>query len=403
MAKMRSNMEIWNAMRVEYPSFGQITSKATEETFTEKGWTAMKNLDGTAISEFFKLLIRVTFNRLDLADSKDYFDEIGYGESFENPYGGVIQRVAINMLKPISPKYKGLTDGSSVDPYVVRKPSTSERFFNQNFDYQNLVSIQEYEMKTIFLDQYGFDAFSSGLMAASLAGYAEQKYLAKLECVNEILNSTEYPLQDTQKITATFADDENPTADELKNQFIIPIQTLLDSANAMSSTSGFNSYKFRSRFDKSNMVMLVRAGFMEAVEANVNAYAFKDDYLKLPIEYHIVNDFGGLQPYKESTYTTPLYPVYDSLGAMIGYNEQEGQSNVTVKENEAFFKDPNKDVIALISDKRSIFHAVQNPITIIPHLNGAGLYTNYWQSSPNNAIKYDPIYNNIAVYKSTGE
>lgn len=399
---LRTNVEIWNGMRVKYPNFGSITAEATADTFTEKGYTAFKKLNNNLLSDFFGLLVRVAFQRIDLADSKDYFDEIGYGETFENSRGGVIQRIAVSMLKGTSPKFKNLKDGDAVNPFLVRKPKVAERFFDQNFDYQNYVSIQEFDIKLIFLDEYGFDSFMTGIVSASLAGYAEQKYLAKLECVNEIINSTEFPLQDTQKIEVTFADPEKPTVEEYRDNFIVPIQTLIDSADAMSSTDGFNSYGFRTKFEKDKIVMLVRSGFMESVNANVPAYAFNDSYLKLPIEYHVVNDFGGLVPYKEAEFTTQLYPVYDkTTGEMIGYAEEDGAEEATVKEGDVYMKDPNADVIALISDKRSIFHAIQNPITMFPHVNGAGLYTTYWQSSPDNSIKYDPIYTNIVVKKKT--
>lgn len=402
MATLRSNIEIWNAMRVKYPTFGEIAPEATVDTFTERGFTALQRYPGDVVNTFFGLLVRVSFNRLNLAESKDYFDEIGYGEKFDNAYGGVIQRISVDMLKSINPLYKNLTDGSSVDPFKVRIPRTKERFFSQNQDYQNVVSLQEYQIKTIFLDEYGFDAFSAGIVAASLAGYAESKYLAKVECVNEILNSETFPLQDTQKITATFADPAKPTAEELRNQLIIPIQTLLNSANAMSSTDAFNSYKFRSKFEKDKLVMLVRAGWMESVEANILSYAFNNEYLKMPIEYHVVNDFGGLEYYADSAFETRVYPAYNSLGEQVGFETTEGQTveTPTYSNDDVYVKDPNEDVIALISDKRSIFHAVQNEITVFPHVNGAGLYTSYWQSSPNNTIKYDPIYTNIAVYKA---
>ena len=189
-----TNAEIWNVIRAKFPNFASHTSEGTAELFSERGFEALKQSDPTALNDFFGLSIRVYLNLVNISHATDRLADVGFGESFQTPYGGMIQRLATYSIKPISPKYRNLQDGKSVDPFVVRKPVTSERFWKQNFDYQNMITIQDdFQMKTIFISEYGMSEYIAGILQGMENGWIVQKYENKLEALNAALNSITYP------------------------------------------------------------------------------------------------------------------------------------------------------------------------------------------------------------------
>lgn len=169
-----TNAELWNALRAKYPSFKNHTAEATADLFTEKGFTELSRNDINALNEYFELSMRVVFQKIDLAKIKTRLQEAGLVEGYSTPMGGYTQRISIEAIAPVSPAFKGLVDGSTVDPFVVRKPKSKERFFGKNFDYQNLITIQEFQAKQMFIGESSMSAYLTGLMNGLELGYKTQ-------------------------------------------------------------------------------------------------------------------------------------------------------------------------------------------------------------------------------------
>lgn len=396
MAKI-TNADLWNAVRAKYPTFASHTAKATKEMFTEAGFEALKQLPDNPLNDFWGLLIRVYLQQVNVSHAKDNLESKGFGEFYDNPNGGFIQRMAVRSIKPISPAYKGLKDGDSPNPFVVRKPKVEERFFRQNFDYASLITIpDDFQAKQIFVSEYGFDAFISGVMEGLRNGYVIQKYENKLEVLNKALNSATYPLQETQQFETDMSAD--PTAEEL-TAFILLVKNIVSAIDMAPQSSAYNAAAFEDTQDTSRLKMLVRPGIKNAIGVKTLTGAFNPDQLSLPIDIIEVPNFGGLRPFKEKTFTTPLYEVYNDLGEVIGYAETEGATTVTVETDAVHWQDPNEDVIAIIADKGAVFESMQNGYEVEPIRNPRGRYTNYWASSPNNTIAFDPLYTFITISK----
>lgn len=394
-----SNTELWDAIRAKYPTFSSHTAAATADTFTTQGWEALKQSDSTVLNDFFNLSMRVYLQLVNISHAKDNLERGDFGETFDNPLGGYIQRLATSSVKPISPAYKGLQNGTGPDPFVVRKPEVAERFFKQNFDYASLITIQdEFQMKQIFISEYGMSEFMAGIMSGLENGYTVQKYENKLEVLNKAINSTAWPLQSTQQYTWDEAGAE-PTADELEN-LILLIKNIVTAMDIAPQSTAYNAYGYNDTQDTGRLRLLIRPGYANATAVKVLSAAYGPEFLNLPIPSIEVPNFGGLEPYEDAEYSTPLYPVYDSLGAVIGYNTTQGASEATVETADVYWKDPNENVIAVIADKGAIFESRQNGYQVEPIRNPRGLYTNYWASSPNNTIAYDPIYTFVTISKN---
>lgn len=401
MAKLAiTNLNLWNELRKMYPQFQSQTSEGTKDLFSDVGFEKLQNYNTQILNDFFNLSVRVALQIVNISHAKDPLADKGFGEYFDSPNGGVIQRMAVDTIKPVSPAYKSLLDFDSLDPYIVRKPKTSERFFNINFDYQSLITIQDFQMKQIFISEFGMAEYLSGIMVGLENGYINQVYLNKLQALNAGINSTVNPLQDTQVVSTVVS--ATPTATELTN-LLLTIKNV-KSAMVIAQTSAFNAMKFNSVQDESRLKLLVRPDFANQISTLVLAGTFNPEQLSLGIDLIPVTNFGGLSPVKVKVNPTdaevPLYPVYDKLGTQIGWNTVIGSAVVTVENGNETWSDPNEDVIAVLADKGLIFETKQNPYSVRPIINPRGLYTNYWASSPNNSINIDPLYN-MVVFKKT--
>lgn len=426
-----TNVQFWNECRKNNAQFESYTSAGTKEIFTEKGFEAIKASDLNILNKFFELSLRVAFQKVDVARATNPFTDSGLVEVYDTPNGGFVQRIAVDSISPISPVYNGLTDGSSVDPYKVRKPKSSQRFFEQNYDYQNLITIQEFQVKQIFLDEYGMGQYISGILQGLETGRIKQEFANLKAVLNAGLNSTAYPLKDTQKIETQLPDDLSTVTDDQLRGFIESIMDLMTGMDTQVSSGQYNAAGFDTKVDSSDYVLLVRAGILNKIKTRLRVGAYNPEDLALPVDRIVeVSDFGGLYPYKEEEYTTRLYPVYDSFGSetgyfiseadvgsltakktssdgtVLGYQASVGTNLSTfpniVAKKDVHWKDENSEIKAIVAQRGLIFENRQNPYIVNPIYNPAGLYTNYWASSPANGINYDYYYN-VIVFVNGGQ
>lgn len=396
-ARAITNLSLAQMLLKIYPAFSSHTAAVTAKTFTDAGFEQLTQYDPTFVNDFYGLSMRVWLNIINMSHAKDPLAEADFGEYYDMPFGGIIQRMSVDSIKPISPAWKGLKNGDSPDPFVVRKPTTHERFYKQNFDYASLVTVpDDFQMKQIFINEYGMSEYMAGIFEGLQNGYTVQVYLNKLEALNAALNSTTTPLKDTQVVGVTFADASNPTDAELKD-FILSVLNTVSAMTVGPQTGDFNAAGFNSTQDKSRLRLLVRLGYKNALRVKTLVGAFNKEELGIGIDVVEVSNFGGLKATSDGT--TPVYPVYSSLGEVIGYNTTEGASTATINTDAVQWVDPNANVYAVLADKGVIFECRQNPYTTEPIRNPRGRYTNYWASSPNNTIAYDANYN-LVVFKN---
>lgn len=418
-----TNLQLWDLARKVSPNFKAHTSKGTADMFTERGFEALRLADVNAINEFFEISLRVAFQKVNVSRAKNLFENTGLVEVYDTPNGGYVQRTATYSIKPTTPKFHGLKNGDSVDAWRVRLPKADERFFAQNFSYQSWITIQDFQVKQIFISEYGMGEFIAGIMAGLENGYIIQKSVNTKEALNAAINSTDYPLQDSQVINVAWDFSDEPT-DAMLTGYLLAIKDLITAMTTTEQTSAYNAMKFASRVDASDMVMVARAGIKNRIQLGLEVGAFNPDRLDIDIsEILEVDNFGGLVPYVLSgTDHVAVQPIYDANGEQVAYvdasvtvngaahfdttsgkwivNVTSGGStadtNQTVTEPDGF-DDPNADVLAIIAQRGLLFENRQNPYEVRPIYNPAGLYTNYWASSPNNSIVVDPLYNMVII------
>lgn len=394
-AKM-TNAELWDAIRKEVPSFASHTAQATAELFTEESFRELSQTDGnrqSIINEFYQLSVRVALQQINISLAKDPL--AGFGETYYQPYGGVTQRISVNSIKPISPQYMHLKDGDSIDPFIVRKPTMQERFFGRNFNYQSLVTMQNYPLKENFLNGNGVAQIAAGVARGLLNGWIIQKYENKLECLNSAINDPQ--LKATQIIETSY----DGTWDDTKiRDFLSLLMNIGEAMTIDPQTSAFNSAGFESLQDIGRLRILLRPGFKTALKVDTLYAAFHRDELDPNLKIQTVSNFGGI--YYQTTGGQRLYPAYgEKLKDVIGLNEQENQTVATHQKSDpdVVAVDPNADVIGIIADKGFLFEDIANEYRTEGIHNPLGLYDNLIASAPNNGIHYDRLYNFIVLKK----
>lgn len=394
-----SNAQFWDLARRFSPDFKSHTAQKTAVDFNEKGFEEIQ-LSGTQVlNEFFEISMRVAFQLLNVARAKNPLVDKGLVYVYDTPNGGFVQRMSVNSIKPVSPAYLNVKDGQSIDPFVVRKPQIDERFFQMNFNYQSLITVQEYQLKTMFINEYGMGELLSGILAGLANGYTIQEYVNTKECMNAALNSEKFPLKDTQVVTMTDWTANAPTEAQLK-ELILSVKDTATRMQTVSATGMYNAKGFESIVDADDMVLVLRAGIRNQIDVGLMVGAYNPDRLTLPFEVIEIDDFGGIQHFSDAEFTTPVYPVYDSLGAQIGWNTEENATEATLTDEQIHKKDPNANVLGMLVQRGAFFENAQNPYTVTPIYNPRGLYTNYIANRPNNGINWDALYNLVVFQYS---
>lgn len=391
-----TNAELWNAVRKESPTFASHTAEATADLFTEKGFAQLTNPDARILNEFFQLSIRVALQEVNISHAKDPLAEAGFGVAYDQPYGGITQRMAVNSIKPVNAAYNKLEDGKSVDPFIVRKPTMNERFFDMNFDYQSYVTLQDFNLKQVFISEYGVAELVAGVMEGLQNGWTIQRYTNKLQVLNAALKDTNLKPTQIQQIdySGTWTNDE-------LQAFILHVMDVVTSLSVTAQTSAYNMLGFASTQDKSRLKLLIRAGYKNALKVKTLAGTFNPDQLNLDIDTIEVEHFGGIEYQLQDG--TKLYPAYSPEGEEIGLNTVEGSTTATYQPNspDVVAVDTNADVVAILADYGFMFETMQNEYRVETIHNPRGLYDNYWASAPRNGIHYDRLYNFIVFKAST--
>lgn len=397
-----NNAELWNAVRAQYPQFGSRTAEKTLDWFNARTFEAlMANEEGVDIlNDFYKLSMRVYLQMIDSGSAVDTLEDSGFGESYADAYGAFSQRIAIQQVSSVSPAYRNLENYKSVDPYVIKKPEAEERFFQRNFDYQALITMQDqFQLKTMFVNDNGISQFVAGVMDRMEQEYRVQKYNGKLEVLGRGLLSEKYPLKDTQQVFMGWEDPGAPTDEELLN-FMLGLANVIEAMAMAPQSSAYNAAGFMRHVDTNRLKLLIRPGIINTYRFKVLADTYNYDMRMFQSATITVPHFGGLIATSDGTEANEVFPVYDPLGSVIGYADTDGATTVTITTDEVVWFDPLADVVAVLADQGLVFTNTPNPYRVEPIRNPRGLYTNYWASSPDNGVNYDYYYD-VVVFRTS--
>lgn len=404
------NSTLFELARKYNPEFARHTAKITASRL-DLGWEANKAFatDPQPINDWFAIVMTWALQKVDIAEVRDVLMEAGLVEAFDTPFGNAIQRIAVNQIKPVSPKFRGLQDGDSIDMFTVRKPDLDERFFTQNFDFQNFITLQEYQIKLILQNEFGMEQVTGGIVKQLENSFKTQRYLNTLEALNAGINSSDYPLKDTQvvEMDSWGSGTGGAVTDAELLNFIQAVKKMSYALSITPSTKAYNAAGFDTAVDPSNFVLLIRPDILVDIQTKLRVGAYNPEDISLPFEVQAVENFGGMVPYVDvpdtsagaqegDTVATQVYPIYDSLGVVIGYDTDKTATDPDYDEDDIYWVDGNDGVLAVLAQKGLIFTTMQNGIQqVVTPYNARGAYQNIFYNVIGAGVHYDYYYDMI--------
>ena len=293
-----SNVDIWNMCRAKDKNFANVTSKGTEELFTEKGFTALTNEDINILGDFYKLSVRIAFQSLEVAKARNIFEKVDLVEVYNTTEGGggMVQRIYLGGVDALSPQFKEWNKYETKSPFMdLGSVPIDQAFWTQNFDFQSGITLAEFDIKRYFLNPYGMGQFLAGYMAALDNCYKIQKATLTKELISDAINNTKYPLKETQIYSVGGFDLGNATTAQVVGT-IKTMKNVKTAVNSVIQSGAYNAAGYETTWDiDEDSVCLVRAGVKTDLESvnKLNAPGFGTD---LPFDNIVeVTDFGGLQ------------------------------------------------------------------------------------------------------------
>lgn len=400
------------------PTYKRWTSKLTDEIFTAAGFEELLDNDYKLLEDFFGLSVRVVLNKISNVNARIPTTYKAIVEEYATEQGGITQRINIHPIKPVSPAYRGLQDGMSVDPFVVRKPKTDERFYRQNFDFQSFITLQDINLKQMFLKEDGIFSYVEGITKSFNESYYIQKYEMFRNMINLAINSTNNPLQETQVYNgitnedlANIDSDISAESQAAFREFINILDDLKGFMNGNVMSDTLNSKKFTHGMNPEDYVLMLRYTTYNKIKKYAGLLVAGTGYINdvmsgIPFKVELVQDFGGIS-YTDLS-DNPLKPVYNlRTGEQLGFNANGGtynpldpsDTNAPLPEDQIKAVDPNEDTFAVLAQRGVIFATTQNPYTVRSIYNPRGEYTNHFASQPNGAFNYDATYDLIKFSK----
>lgn len=203
----KPNLLQWAQGLINMPAYSTRIPKSVRDNITKLGhYIQSDDFDATAITPFLSgMLTKVGKQLVDgFTWDDDVFNTFYKGEV---PDGGFIENDFVGLTAGEAyPKV--LTDGQTVDPFVINKPNVTVTYFAVNFGMQYWTTIADEQLSTAVISNETLANFimeSIGVLAKS---YQLDKYLA----VREMFGAGSiYGVTDTVIITSTgdsFSEDE---------------------------------------------------------------------------------------------------------------------------------------------------------------------------------------------------
>lgn len=227
---------------------------------------------------------------------RDYRNKLGDMVLNDFEYGAILQKIKVVMPQAESDEMYGLTDGQSVDHYVVAKPVVDQKLFVTRTPYQFHITIQRETLKEAFLSEDAMGSFIGivfgevrnalevsleNLGRVTLAtAIAETAGTARfIELVSEY-NTLYTPATPLDAVTCQ----NDP---DFMRYAMYRINSVMDGMQDMSVL--YNNGDFETFTPKEDMRLKVISSFMRRLETVVEYAAFHDQFVRPDIDVATIN------------------------------------------------------------------------------------------------------------------
>ena len=209
-------------------------------------------------------------------------------------WGAILQKIKVNMPSATADDMYNLTDGSSIDHYVVSKPNVTQKLFVTRTPYQFMITIQRETLKEAFLSEEAMGAFISliygevrnaiELSLESLGRVTMAAAMSEASQATQVINLvTDYNTETGSSLTAsTCAFDK-----AFLEYALLRINHIVDAIQDMSVL--FNDGTTQTFTNRENMRIKIFSGFQRRLETAVQYAAFHDQFVSVDGQYKTVN------------------------------------------------------------------------------------------------------------------
>lgn len=208
-------------------------------------------------------------------------------------WGAILQKIRVSMPAAVADPAYTLTDGVSVDPFVVHKPNADQKLFVTRTPYMFEITIQRTTLKEAFLSEMAMGSFISLVYG-------------------EVRNAIEYSLENLGRITLAEAICETGATQQVKlltdyagdtgisltpaqavydadflRYAIYRINNIIDMMQDMSTQ--YNDGSFATFTNKENMRIKVLSSFERRLQTVVQYAAFHDQFVSVDGSYTTLN------------------------------------------------------------------------------------------------------------------
>lgn len=215
-------------------------------------------------------------------------------------WGAIMQKIRVEMPEAVSDPTYALTNGESVDPYVVAKPTAHQKLFVTRTPYMFQITIQRETLKEAFLSAEAMGSFIALIfgevrnaielslenlgrltLSVAMSETADSGNSQRIHLVTEY--NTEHELEGDDALTASTA---IYNADFLRYA-IFRINNIVDMMQDMSVQ--FCDGSMPTFTNKENMRIRVLSAFQRRLETVVEYAAFHDQFTSIDGQYSTIN------------------------------------------------------------------------------------------------------------------
>ena len=209
-------------------------------------------------------------------------------------WGAILQKIKVQMPVATADDMYNLTDGSSIDHYVVSKPVATQKLFVTRTPYQFMITIQRETLKEAFLSEEAMGAFIAlvfgevrnaiELALESLGRVTMAAAMSEASQTTQVINLvTDYNTETGSTLTAsTCAFDK-----DFLEYALLRINHIVDAIQDMSVL--YNDGTTQTFTNRENMRIKIFSGFQRRLETAVQYAAFHDQFVSIDGQYSTVN------------------------------------------------------------------------------------------------------------------
>lgn len=215
-------------------------------------------------------------------------------------WGAILQKIRVSMPQAVQDDMYTLTDGQSIDHYVVAKPQANQKLFVTRTPYQFMITIQRETLREAFLSAEAMGSFISlvfgevrNAIELSLENLGRLTMCAAASEASQATQTinlvTDYNTETGSSLTAATCVFNK----DFLEYAILRINHIIDNLQDMSVL--YNDGTIPTFTNRENMKIKILSGFQRRLETSVQYAAFHEQFVEIDGAYTTVNFWQGEQ------------------------------------------------------------------------------------------------------------